>query len=90
MLTQVIYSVYIGEAWMRKLVDIPDQELKQLNRLSKARKVSRAHLVRSAIQAYLKTQKEDTLEAAFGMWADRGIDGLDYQLKIRSEWDHRP
>ena len=72
---------------MRTLVDIPENELQQLTRLSKAKKVSRAHLVRCAVSEYLKQQKQDTLDAAFGMWADRGIDGLEYQLRIRSEWD---
>ena len=27
------------------------------------------------------------LEVGFGLWKDYGIDGLEYQLKIRSEWD---
>jgi metal-responsive CopG/Arc/MetJ family transcriptional regulator len=75
---------------MRTLVDIPEKELKQLTRLSKAKNVSRAHLVRCAIQEYLQAQKDDSLEAAFGMWADRGIDGLEYQLKLRAEWDRQP
>ncbi len=72
---------------MRTLVDIPDRDLKQLTRLSKAKKVSRAHLLRCAVSEYLNKQKTDTLDDSFGMWADRGIDGLEYQLKIRSEWD---
>jgi len=75
---------------MRTLVDIPEADLKKLNRLSKARKTSRAQLVRHAISDYLKAQKKDTLDEVFGMWKDRGIDGLEYQLKMRAEWDHRP
>ena len=75
---------------MRTLVDIPDAELKKLTRLSKTDKVSRAQLVRCAIHDYLKareSKKPDTLDESFGMWADRGIDGLEYQMRIRKEWD---
>ncbi len=72
---------------MRTLVDIPDEELEELTTISKARNVSRASLLRCAVSEFLKREKRDTLEDAFGMWADRNIDGLEYQLKIRSEWD---
>ena len=83
----MIYIADIGSFTVRTLIDIPEEELDQLTRLSKTRKVSRAHLVRCAVSEYLKREKQDTLDAAFGMWADRGIDGLEYQLRIRSEWD---
>lgn len=75
---------------MRTLVDIPEEELKQLNQISKKKRVSRAHLVRCAISNYLNEQPKDSLDKFFGIWADRKIDGLEYQLKMRSEWDHRP
>ena len=74
---------------MRTLVDIPEADLKQLNRLSKKKKVSRAHLVRCAISNYLNAQSKDSLDEFFGLWADCKIDGLEYQLKMRAEWDHR-
>ena len=72
---------------MRTLVDIPESDLKELNRISKARKVSRAHLVRCAIERYLRDEKGDRLDEIFGIWKDRKIDGLEYQLAIRKEWD---
>ena len=72
---------------MRTLVDIPEEELSQLKALSKARRVSRAHLVRSAIGEYLQAQTKDSLDAAFGMWADRNIDALEYQEQMRREWE---
>lgn len=72
---------------MRTLVDIPEHELEQLNRLSRARKVSRAHLVRSAIHEYLGKNSQDPADLVFGMWADRGIDALEYQEQMRREWE---
>ena len=65
--------------------------MEALDRLSVAERTSRAAIIRSAITDYLKEkdrqQRRKTLEAGFGIWKDRGIDGLDYQERIRSEWD---
>ena len=78
---------------MRTLVDIPDQHLKVLNELSKQRKVSRAALVREAVSAYIhansQAEKAAARAAAFGLWKGQGIDGLEYQKKIRAEWGDR-
>ena len=59
--------------------------------LSKERKVSRAHLVRCAVSKYLEEERKgarkNTLDKLAGVWADRKIDGLEYQLAMRAEWD---
>lgn len=72
---------------MRTLVDIPDSDIKRLTRLSKARKVSRASLVRAAVVEYLGKEQGDSLDRLAGIWADRDIDGLAYQEQMRREWD---
>jgi metal-responsive CopG/Arc/MetJ family transcriptional regulator len=72
---------------MRTLVDIPESDLSKLTKMSKAKKVSRAQLVRLAISEYLGKDKEDSLDKLAGIWADRNIDGLEYQLAMRREWD---
>ena len=72
---------------MRTLVDIPDTDLRKLTSMSKSRKVSRAQLVRTAIAEYLSKDKEDSLDRLAGIWADRNVDGLEYQLAMRREWD---
>ncbi|HEY0300444.1 MAG TPA: CopG family transcriptional regulator [Rhizomicrobium sp.] len=71
---------------MRILVDIPEKQLKALTRLSKARKSSRAAIIREALSAHLEKQKPNAIDAAFGLWGDRVIDGLEYQRKLREEW----
>ena len=71
---------------MRTLVDIPDKQLKALTRLSKAKKRSRAAIIRDALSAYLEKEKPNAIDAAFGLWGDRAIDGLEYQRKLREEW----
>ena len=74
---------------MRTLVDIPEQDLEALNRMSKAENVSRAELVRRAIALYLTPRKRDNsgLREAFGLWKDRNEDALEYQERMRREWD---
>jgi Ribbon-helix-helix protein, copG family len=72
---------------MRTLVDIPELELEALNALSKARSTSRAELVRLAIKAFIESNRPATSRDGFGLWKGKGIDGLEFQRRIRSEWD---
>ena len=77
---------------MRIAVDIPADQLAELTRLAKREGVSRAALIREAIAAFLAEKRKtgDTArDAAFGPWADREEDGLDYQERLRSEWEGR-
>lgn len=77
---------------MRTLVDIPDEDLSLLNRLSKTRRLSRAQLVRTAISSYLHSQADDLTAPAFGLWTHDAKakkapeDGLAYQDRMRREW----
>jgi metal-responsive CopG/Arc/MetJ family transcriptional regulator len=73
---------------MRTLVDIPDEDLTLLNKLSKARRLSRAQLVRAAISTYLHSQSDDLTTPAFGLWSThkKKEDGLAYQDRMRREW----
>ena len=72
---------------MKTLVDIPESDMTRLTKLSKERKVSRAHLVRSAVSQFLREEEPDTLDKLFGIWKDRNIDGLEYQEQMRREWE---
>ena len=71
---------------MRTLVDIPDQQVQKLSRLSEQKKVSRAALIREAIAAYLARNDPDPGRKAFGIWRDLDIDSVEYQRKLRDEW----
>lgn len=75
---------------MRTLLDIPEPELEVLNALSKSKGVSRAESVRRAIKTYIESKTPiPKSEDGFGLWKDYDIDGLEFQLKIRSEWGPR-
>jgi predicted transcriptional regulator len=71
---------------LRVTVDIPEDDLIRLDTLAAARRVSRATLIREAVDLYLTRQMSDPLEAGFGLWKDRGEDGLAYQKRMRDEW----
>ena len=81
---------------MRTLIDIPEKQLKALNAIGVARKISRAELVREAIEAFLHRNRP-ARESAFGIWKDKKVvlpgqgeplpeDGLAYQDRLRGEW----
>ncbi|MDP9050676.1 MAG: ribbon-helix-helix domain-containing protein [Acidobacteriota bacterium] len=71
---------------MRTLVDLPEDELRELNELSRARKTSRTQLIRLAVTGFL-AQNRPGLEDSFGVWKKRREDGVAYQDKLRSEWE---
>jgi metal-responsive CopG/Arc/MetJ family transcriptional regulator len=71
---------------MRTLVDLGDDQLKALDELSRKEKLSRATLIRRAIDDYLAKQFEKQEGDALGLWGKRKVDGLTYQEKARREW----
>lgn len=83
---------------MRTIVDLPEHQVTALDVLGENLDLSRAELVRRAVDLYLGQQKKKRSDAAietyYGFLKDvpeafGGLDGLAYQEKIRSEWDHR-
>jgi metal-responsive CopG/Arc/MetJ family transcriptional regulator len=72
---------------MRTIIELTDGQLEALARISRQRRLSRAELIRQAIDRYLAEQAPKT-DAAFGLWkrAGRQEDGLAYQLRVRKEW----
>ncbi len=71
---------------MRALIDIDEKQVRELDRLAKNQKRSRASVIREAVTDYLERRTADTDKDAFGLWGERRIDGLAYQDKIRGEW----
>lgn len=69
---------------MRALVDIPEKLIEDLAKISQAKKISRAEIIRQAIVNYVADNKSNQNDA-FGLWTNK-IDGLEYQEKLRSEW----
>lgn len=74
---------------MRITVDFSSDQLAELDRASRREGRSRQDLIRAAITAYLAADRRGTSQSAFGLWADRGLDGLVYQERLREEWADR-
>jgi metal-responsive CopG/Arc/MetJ family transcriptional regulator len=76
---------------MRTLVDIPEDDLAVINKVIKAQSISRAEFIRRAIAqsltAHRQIQIKRAREAAFGLLAGRSVDGVEYQERIRQEWE---
>jgi hypothetical protein len=72
---------------MRTLVDIPAEDLELLNGVTKTLAISRAEFVRRAIQKSLEPHRQSQKREAFGLWANRPVDGLKYQERMREEWE---
>ena len=83
---------------MQTTIDLPQEQMVQLNKLSEQTDVSPDAIVSAALAEYLAArecglrdpvERMAALEQAFGLWADRGEDGLAYQERMRSEWEGR-
>ena len=80
---------------VRTIVDIPDEQLEALRRLCERENISRAEAIRRAIAELIARRQRANardraiLEETAGAWAGYGIDALEYQRKLRAEWDER-
>jgi hypothetical protein len=78
--------ITINDIIMRTIVDIPEDQLERLARICEREHVSRAEAVRRAIDVYLRQRGAVSEDRAFGLWRDRGLEGLGYQNTLRDEW----
>ena len=71
---------------MRPLIDITELQLQALEEIASKENLSRAAVIRAAIDDYVQRRRRVEIDDAFGLWGESGIDGLTYQEKVRSEW----
>jgi len=86
-----IYDMHIiyhpeSHIMSRILVDLPDSQVEQLTLLAETERRPRAVVIREAIAAYLVERRPQAAPEVFGLWKNRGADGLQYQQKLREEW----
>ena len=85
---------------MQMTIDIPDEQVAELDRLSNERQSTPAALLQALVTEFLipsqdavRPERPDTaqsgkaLDGAFGLWAGRGIDASVYIQNLRDEWD---
>ena len=78
-------SVY--DVIMRTVIDVPDEVVETLDRVSSSKRCSRASVIREALTKYVAELDRPNMEAAFGVWSKKAKDGLEYQDGLRKEWD---
>jgi metal-responsive CopG/Arc/MetJ family transcriptional regulator len=71
---------------MRTVIDVPDEMIESLDRVSEVEKRSRAAVIREAIAEYLRMKSVPSAEAAFGIWKPQKTDGVRYQNDLRADW----
>ena len=71
---------------MRVTVDLPKDQIVGLANLCDEEQISRAEAVRRAVTDYLKARHVTEQDSFFGMWRNRGVDGVEYQRALREEW----
>lgn len=85
---------------MRTIVDLPEEQVRALDKIGQDENVSRAELVRQAVGLYLLDNKRKKTGEVIGpdifgtvepgdpeFWD--GLSGLEWERKMRAEWDHR-
>lgn len=75
---------------MRTIIDLPEDLIEDLAIIGEKNNKSRSALIREAVTMYVAEQKPLAMKEAFGIWADRNIDALEYERKIREEWEVKP
>ena len=71
---------------MRAIIELPEEQVRQLADVCRRENVSRAEVIRRAIAGYLDARHLSDREDAFGIWRDRNVDGLRYERRLRREW----
>ena len=71
---------------MKTVVELPEEQIEALKRLSERSRLPRAALVRQAVAEFLLLHQGKTDGEAFGLWKNRKLDGLDYQRRLREKW----
>ena len=71
---------------MRTIINLADDQVRQLAEVCRREGVSRAEVIRRAVTYYLDAQCLLDREDAFGLLRDRRIDGLEYERRQRREW----
>ena len=71
---------------MRTLVTFEDEQIRALDTLARRQRVSRAELIRRAVDRFLEDKTSGDDLPSFGLWDGAAGDGLAYQEELRSEW----
>ena len=72
---------------MRTIIEVPEEQLRDLSYICDEENISRAEAIRRAIALYLKAAVTIKNDAAFGIWKGKAVDSIEYQEKMWGEWE---
>lgn len=72
---------------MRTIIDLPPAQIAGLDALRAGRKVSRAAMVRQAIEQMLAAQPPAGHDVGFGIWKHKKLNSRKHVDALRAEWD---
>lgn len=72
----------------RILADLPDDDIRWLDRMASEQGKSRAAVLREAVSAYRAEGSQDWIDRGFGAWKARAEteDSVDWQRRERAAW----
>jgi len=70
-------------------IDIPDDHLQAIDHIAAAQQRPPEAIIQDAVATYLAEHRRHASHAGFGLWGDLEMDGVEYQRKLREEWDNR-
>ncbi len=72
----------------RIVIDLPEEDLRQLDNLAAVRHLSREELIRQALSGYLADNRTGSNNNAFGLWANSNTEGILYESQVRNhDWE---
>lgn len=72
---------------MRTILTIPEETVRRLDRMARRIRVSRAQVIRRAVDEYLGKAAKTAGDEAFGLWRGRLEESVGEQRRLRGEWD---
>lgn len=87
MISLMLYYVIKGLLIMaRALIDIPNDKLKKLGEIAVMHHVSRAAVLRMAVDDFIEKVNKSASQDVFGILKDEKIDSIELQQTLREEW----
>jgi hypothetical protein len=83
------HLMMMSDDTVRTIIHLLPEQVEALTEISRRQGVSRAEVVRRAIDMYLKQRPSEREDRAFGIWKKRRRDALRYEDKIRAEWTRK-
>lgn len=81
--------ITMNDDYMRTIIDLSEEQLKALSSLCEKEQISRAEVIRQAVDKLIEEKQLNRIDHSFGIWKHRKGDARKYIDKIRAEWEKK-